>query len=185
MSEPDWRIWLLHSPLSRNAIAQTLGVISFENERTVRVEYPINGRQSLGEFAVHVRPLAVFWDSVLLGELATTHNVSSTVHWPEDEEQVGIRHAGVTADFIEHPDVHAGVYAYPGQQAYCVWGERVEVISQDLSGVENSPWHKTAPLERVESLVRRREQTIIAPLVMELDNRGIDYSHRIVPFAVV
>ena len=126
------RNWLLHSPLPRNEVAALLGPISFENEWTARVEYLVEGRQKRDEFAVHVRPGGGFFDSELLGELETTHNVYAHVHWEEDEAIFGRIHAKATVDLIEHPAVIAGVYCDTNLCSYLVWGERVELLSQDM-----------------------------------------------------
>ena len=185
MSKSSNRYWLLHSPLSRNEVAGLLGTVSFENEWIAEVPYPVEGWNVGEHYTVKVRPNGHYWDSELLGQLETTHNVHALVAREEHEAIFGRIHAGVTADLIEHPAIVAGVYCDTMVGSYLAWGERVELLSQDLFAKPRPDAEQERIIERFLPVLERRERTVVDPLVAELKSRGIEYTHREVPFPTV
>ncbi len=160
-------------------------MISLENEWVAQVPYPVEGWNVGEHYTIKVRPNGVFWDSELLGELETTHNVGAFVALEEDEGTFGRIHATVTADLIQHPAVVAGVYCDTMVGSYLVWGERVELVSQNLFGETLTDVEQERLIERFLPVLERRERTVVDPLVAELKSRGIEYTHREVPFPTV
>lgn len=175
----EQRDWLIHSRGSVEQIAALLGATTFANDKVTVVRYEVGATGRTREYSVRAQGGLLGVKSKLLGELEVTHYIHTTIA-SDEEVAAGRVHATVTTSLAAAEFVQAGVYCNISEYGYATWGEGVHLLQQDLADIAN-PQLMESTVERL----KRQRNTIIAPLASALEERGIAYGHRTVPFSAV